>query len=49
MAKRPIAWGILDADGTLAIVFDTKKEALAYKRDARDEGRIVPLYTTERM
>ena len=44
MAERPIAWGILEAK-RLGLVFDTKKEAIEYKRAAKDEGQIVPLYT----
>lgn len=44
MAERPIAWGVVEGK-RLGLVFDTKKEAMDYKRDSRDEGRIVPLYT----
>lgn len=43
MADRPIAWGVLEGK-RLGLVFDTKKEAAEYKRDAKDEGQIVPLY-----
>ena len=41
---RPIAWGVMEGK-RLGLVFDTKKEATAYKRDSRDDGKVVPLYT----
>ena len=44
MSERPIAWGVLEGK-RLGLVFDTKKQATEYKRDSRDEGKIVPLYT----
>lgn len=45
MKQRPIAWGVMEGR-MLGLVFDTKKEATKYKRDSKDEGQIVPLYTT---
>ena len=42
---RPIAWGVTEGK-RLGLVFDTKKEATEYKRDSRDEGKVVPLYTS---
>lgn len=44
MKQRPVAWGVMEGK-RLGLVFDTKKQATDYKRDAKDEGQIVPLYT----
>jgi hypothetical protein len=44
MKQRPILWGVMEGK-RLGLVFDTKKEATQYKRDSRDEGKVVPLYT----
>lgn len=44
MKQRPIAWGVMEGKH-LGLVFDTKKDATQYKRESRDEGKVVPLYT----
>ena len=45
MKQRPILWGVMEGK-RLGLVFDTKKQATEYKRDSRDDGKVVPLYTT---